>query len=171
MKFYIIALFCVLAFSGLAKVYEEEKFNESLQTWNNLQKSTYSYTVVLFFGNTIGRTTIKVKDGKVVERAYKETNLFHTPGQYVNAWTERCASVGTHTGVLEYYDIVPAVTLDDVYTYCHDQVLTQDQNPEDEEESQAVFETNENGLIAKCAFYPPYCFDCEWSVYVESVVY
>jgi len=169
MKPYLIALLCLFVYSGVAKFYKEEEFTQSLQTWNNLKPANYKYTVVLFLRDNIGRTTLKVKNGKVIERSYKETTLFHVPGEFVNAWTEKCASVGTHTGVLDYYDIVPAVTLDEVYAYCRDQVLTQDQDPADEEFSQVVFETDDKGLIANCVFYPAFCFDCAWSVYVENI--
>lgn len=173
MKFLIlIVLLCASLYSGLAELvkFHQNAYKESLNTWKSLKLKNYDYTVVSFREENVGRTTIKVRNGKVVRRTYIETKLFYYPGDYEEFWDEKTPEgVGSHEGEFPYYDIVPAVTLDEVYTFCQNEILTQDLTPEDLEESKAVFEMLKGGIISKCAFYPPLCYGCSTFVFIENV--
>jgi len=171
MKLAIFVLFCFAAYTCLADTFQPQ-FEASLQAWQNLDLQNYKYTMVLYFPNqeAVGRSTITVKNGKVTARNFVENAYFHVPGVNIDQWTEMCSQVGTHTGQLDYFDIVPAVLLDDVYSYC-ESILPAEFTPGDDDSDQGDFETTPDGLISKCAVYPALCFGCETILYVESIDY
>ncbi len=165
--FTIFALFATLSF---AAVYKEAEFLASLEAWELNKPTSYQYTIVQLGESSIKRTTIRVRNNKVVARIFTESDFFHEPGQFIDSWTERCSAVGTRTGD-DFYDIVPGVLFDDVYTFCHDNILTADLTPEDEEESEFIFTTFDNGFMSECSYYPAFCFGCETSIVVESITF
>ena len=133
-------------------VYLEDEYNASLQAWQALNSKAYTYVVVTTYENSVGRTTIKVRNGQVVSRTYVEKNTFDYPGNVVKSWSETTpATLGSHEGY------PPVLTMDELYEYCHDNILTSDENPADQDpqypENYARFFTDSNGLISYCAFY------------------
>ena len=109
-------------------------------------------------GPTVSRTTIKVKNGKVISRSYKQTGLFHDPDLVLDSWEENTPrDIESHDG--QYgTDISPAVNLDKIYAYCKNNILNQEQDLASGEDSNSTaFETFENGVITCCAFYVGPC--------------
>lgn len=146
---------------GQAYLYQSGNFTTSLNAWQTLKPSCYIYTVVNINdndGQTVSRTTITVRNDTVTSRSYRKTDLFHYPDQFLDSWEENNSSnIGSHGGQFGT-DIFPAVTLDHSYTYCKDNILTQDRDIENGEDfNSAAFETFKNGVMAYCAFYNGLC--------------
>jgi len=136
-----LALF-VLFYSAHSYVFNLNEYQASLNTWNNIKPSTYTY--VQYIEPSLVEvditTTIAVTDGKVVKRAYH-----YDDGETVTDWVEDTPEeIGSHE------EGFPALTLDQVYSQCVENVLVYD----------AVllyivnFKTFSNGLIKECSFYP-----------------
>lgn len=164
MKLSILLCFCALIYFSHAYVYKSAEFNSSLNAWRKLHPSCYTYTVVniqddVWNGPTVSRTTIKVQKNKVVSRSYQQTQLFHSPNKVLTSWKETTNdTIGSHGG--DYAsNISPAVTLDKIYSYCHDSILTKDQDMSNgvSDSNIAEFEVFNNSVIAYCSFKGELC--------------
>jgi hypothetical protein len=162
MKFSLLVCLCAFVCVSQAYFYQAANYTASLTAWQVLKPSCYVYTVVNIndtdSDQTVSRTTIKVRNERVISRSYRKTDLFYIPGHVLDSWEETTpSSIGSNGGDFGT-DIFPAVTLDQVYTYCKESILTQDQaifNGKDG--NSAAFETSKNGVIAYCAFYNGQC--------------
>lgn len=162
MKFPLLACLCAFVCVSQAYLYQSANYAASLKAWQALKPSCYVYTVVNINDTnpdkTVSRTTIMVRNDRVINRSYRQTDLFYIPGKALTSWNETTLnSLGSNGGDFGT-DIFPAVTLDQVYTYCKESILTQDQaifNGQDG--NSAAFETSKNGVIAYCAFYNGQC--------------
>jgi len=139
-------------------VYLEDEFNASLKAWKDLNSKAYTYVVVTTSSkDTTGRTTIKVRNGQVVARKYVERTTFYYPGEVVKSWSETTPeTIGTHEGYPAAY------TLDELYDYCLDSILTQNQNPANQDPKDPAYfaklDVDANGLISRCAYYRSHGF-------------
>ena len=161
MKLQWLVCLCVCINVSQSYLYQSANYTASLNAWQALKPSCYSFTVVNVndsFGPTVSRTTITVQNDRVISRSYKQTDLFHYPDEALDSWKEtNSRGIGSHDGQFGT-DIFPAVTLDRVYTYCRDNILTQDRDINNgQDDNSAAFETFRNGIIAYCAFYNGLC--------------
>lgn len=81
------------------------------------------------------------------------------PNKVLASWSETTTkTIGSHGGEFGT-DISPAVTLDKIYNYCHDNILTQERAIRDGKDyNSADFEVSKSKVIAYCAFYDDQCY-------------
>ncbi len=117
---------------------------------------TYSLTTQDYnFGGT--RTRYTVEEETVVQRDYETWDQHHQPARL--QWSELGTDVGSHDN--HFYGVW---TIDDLYDYCADNVLTQDPD-----ENNIVL-TFRHGTIETCEYTPKDCFDgCATGIHVESL--
>ena len=146
-----LALF-VLFFSANAYVSHLAEYEASLKAWNKLRPSTYTFVPYWEHGMIVFNitTAITVTDGKVVKRVYTDLNNdgFESENESADesdkflTWTEDTPdTIGSHSeGFL-------AITLDDVYKQCRDNILANDNMSRP-----VVFTTDERGILQECYF-------------------
>src|SRR4051812_40224568 len=99
--FLLLFLLFISLYFTTAKIYKfhQDAFKKSLNTWKALKYKSYDYTIVIPGIDTVSRTTIQVRNGKVVRRTFIETDFFHYPNSYENFWDEKTPNeIGSHTG-------------------------------------------------------------------------
>lgn len=125
----------------------QRRLADSLETWIRLKAGHgdhYRYEVRGGFLTFYDVTTITVRDGKVVARAY--TYVERDAGDVwrfsdERSWTEAGAAVGGHEHV------VAPRTVDELYAACRDDVLTQ--NPL---ANTVSLYTDGNGVLSSCTY-------------------
>lgn len=134
---------------------EGHSFNESRDFWKDQKKekgNSYMYTStrssVFGFGGT---TEITVINDKVTKRAYQGFTTDENTGVIVNTdvnYIEENEDVGTNEP-----GFTP-LTIDELYESCASEYLTVN-----ESENFIYFETEPNGLINHCSYFPKNCQD------------
>ncbi len=139
-------------------------YNESLNKWNELKKvngNSYVYQTTFLSWTGFGSTTeLKVVEGKVTTRNYREFNTDEQTGERVTtgSYTENENELGSHEkGAAPF-------TIDELYNSC-----ARDYFVVDEENNTLHFETDVNGLMTLCGFVPNGCLDdCYQGISIES---
>jgi hypothetical protein len=139
-------------------------YNQSIAKWNELKKiNGNSYLYETRFYTWVGYNTVtelKIEEGTVTARAYKEFKRKEGNGQeeLIYSYNETKDSLGSHekgAGIL---------TIDDLYNSCVSKYLIVD-----EKANTISFETNDNGLMSFCGFVPKDCQDdCFKGVRINS---
>jgi hypothetical protein len=135
-----------LAYSG--------DYSRSYLAWHDFQTKTGdSYVYQMETGSWTGyrvETTITVKQGKIIERAYVLTEhqlISSGPTTVVREWKEDETQLGTHN---EGHDLL---TLDDIYEKAkNDWLLKRD-------DTKTYFETDNDGMISECGYTKDGCQD------------
>jgi hypothetical protein len=131
----------------------ENDFDKSYKTWLAFKASSNnSYRYKVNFGSWTGyshETTVTVKDGKVVERAFIAKSIERPSNQVVvrEEWTEDVNSLNTHQNG------DATLTLDDIYHKAKTVWLLKKKNAD------VSLETKNNGMISSCGFVPHNCAD------------
>jgi|WetSurMetagenome_2_1015567.scaffolds.fasta_scaffold277205_1 hypothetical protein len=129
-------------------------YDESLTKWRELKNSngnSYIYQTTISSWNGSSRVTeLKIEEGKVTSRSYKEFKTNESGGQQeiVDSYTETITNLGTHEKGAS------ALTIDDLYNSCASKYLIADK-----ERNTVYFETEINGLMTLCGFVPNACMD------------
>jgi hypothetical protein len=142
------------------------EFDQSKQKWNTYKTSiNNSYSYIAYSNSVFGfynQTTIFVENGKVTTRIYVQGMYPQGPGaalQITDSWVENETTLNTHTGG------AAAITLDDIYAEAPAKWLRVDTNKND-----VYFDTDANGLIASCGYYPKGCQDdCFTGIFIKSI--
>lgn len=153
--FTLLTILTLLAVSacnkdGVKYAFQLQQSNNALQQFKKANNNSYSYQVT--FGSWTGyytETTITVKEGKVIERAFasKErlgNNQTLTP---LEDWIEDETQLGTHT--LGFHPL----TLDEVYKKAKEDWLKERDN------ANTYLETKNNGMISLCGYSLKQCQD------------
>jgi len=163
MKFSSFLCSCLFIVFSQAAVYKLKEYNASLKAWKDLKPSTYTYVVHSYseLTDVESITTTTVNNDKVVRRAYWFRDNFNFSNK-ITTWVEDTpGTIGTHKE-----GFVP-INLDNVYAQCRSNILIQDQV-----ENELYFETENDGLISRCGFFPINCVDdCFRGVIIASITY
>jgi len=131
-----------------------QSFDSSLEKWEILKKKKgNSYVYETSFSSWTGYRTITkiiVFNGKVVKRTFEEYKTDPNTGEllFTDSYTEENENVG-----LNDKGAVPA-TIDELYASCSGRYLLVD-----EKSNTIYFDTNEEGILSLCGFYPDMCMD------------
>ncbi len=144
-------------------------YNESIEKWTELKRvngNSYIYQTTLLswvgFGNI---TEIKVEEGKVTTRVYKEFYIDDLTGERImmssNSYTESANEIGSNeNGALP-------LTVDELYNSCVNDYLIVDQ-----ENNSIYFETEISGLMTLCGYVPNGCADdCFRGISINSFIW
>lgn len=143
-------LFVACKKDGLA--YENE-YDKSFKAWKNFKSSTnnsYQYQVTSASWTGYGtETTITVKDGKIIKRAYQAKTIERPSNQVVihEEWVEDEATINTHNNGAS------AITLDVVYQKAKTDWLLKRKN------AKTYFEVKNDGMISSCGYVEDNCAD------------
>jgi len=127
-------------------------FQNSLDRWNTLKNengTSYSYEV--HFTSAFGFssvTQITVIENTVVGRSFHSFNGLENEADPQNSYEENQQNLNSNQ------EGAPAVTIDDLYDTCLEEVLVVDQ-----EANQVFLEVFETGLIRQCIYIPTGCQD------------
>lgn len=129
-------------------------YNESLSKWRELKlingnSYTYQTTFISWTGFS-NITELKIEDGIVTSRIYKEFQTNETNGQkeLIDSYTETMNSLGSHDKGANL------LTIDDLYNSCAGEYLIVDK-----ERNTLYFDTGISGLMTLCGFVPNGCVD------------
>ena len=102
---------------------QQKQLAESLETWNSLKTENgghYRYeTLFVSWTGFRSTTTLTVQDNEVVTRAYESSYTDDDGEEISESWTEEGAAVGSHEAGAK------PRTVDELYTECQKNVLTQ----------------------------------------------
>ncbi len=139
-------------------------YNESLTKWRELKKingNSYIYqTTISSWTGFSSVTELKIEEGIVTTRVYKEFKTNETNGQQemIDSYTEIKTSLGSHEKGANI------LTIDDLYNSCASEYLIADK-----ERNTLYFETETSGLMTLCGFVPNGCMDdCFKGVRINS---
>ncbi len=139
---------------------------ESLDKWNKLKElNGNSYTFQIEFFSWTGQgsvTELKVKNGEVIGRTYEEIITKYPNGEVeleiIDSYSESIADLGSHERG------AALVSIDDLYKSCAKKYLVVDSK-----KNRIYFETETNGMMRLCGFYPEGCVDdCYSGVSISS---
>lgn len=140
-------------------IYHNRDFDKSYQKWLEFKEATgntYRYQVVTssWVGYSM-ETTITIEKGEVIQRHYK-WNIHPHSGMDIEdipeemlEWTEKGEEVGSHGS--ESGAALP-LTLDEIYAMAP-QWLARKKG------GTSSLETNNNGMISSCGYWPENCAD------------
>jgi hypothetical protein len=144
----------------------QNDFKSSQNAWlkfKELTNNSYKYTAVS--GSWIGlswETTIKVFNGKIIERHFKYIMTDGLPEDFPEEeleWTENENEIGSHK-----YSGAEPLTLDQIYTKAEKEWLLKRDN------FKTYFETQNNGLISTCGYVENGCMDdCFVGIHIKSI--
>jgi len=139
-------------------------YNESLTQWNklkNINGNSYIYqTTFVSWTGFSSITELKIEEGIVTSRVYKEFNTNETNGQQeiIDTYTETKTNIGSHEKGAN------PLTIDDLYNSCASEYLIVDNG-----KNTLYFETYLDGLMTLCGFIPDGCMDdCYKGVSINS---
>jgi hypothetical protein len=172
MKLLSLIFMCILSFSTYAYIVSSGEYESSLKLWKSLKLKNYNYTTYTPSGQLpiTTSTTITVKNGIVVKRLFayndqSELELNAETGEV--GWTQYSwvedtpGELGTHNE-----GFIP-ITLDTLYSQCSQDILVQDPV-----RYYVDFETDNNGLVSRCTYYPQNEVDGEdRGVFISSINY
>ena len=153
----IVLLFMGTLFASCKKEdfrYQND-FEKSFQTWTDFKASSdNSYRYQVGGGSWVGtgwKTTITVKEGKVVQRDYELSFPTDWPGPIPDetAWTENEAELNSH----EHTSAAATLTLDDIYEEARNNWLKK------RNDAETYFEAKNNGIISSCGYVTNGCQD------------
>jgi hypothetical protein len=150
-----------LVLIGCGQVVKQSELDKSLATWDALKVehgNHYRYeTRSVSWTGFRSTTTLTVRNGEVIMRAY-EARYQNDVGEDVSeSWTEEGAAVGSHESGAD------PVTIDALYSKCRTEVLTQD--PRD---NAFYLDFHTNGVLKTCEYRPLACVDdCLFGVSVD----
>ncbi len=134
---------------------QHDAFEQSLKTWQNLKDDNgedYAYSSVSSSAFGFGsETIITVISGEVVRRSYQEFTFGENSFDRINtdvSYLEEGMAIGTNERGLM------AVTIDELYDTCAGEYLTVN-----EVDNNVFFETETNGVVNLCGFFPKNCAD------------
>jgi hypothetical protein len=142
---------------------QQKQLATSLETWNALKTENgdhYRYeTRSVSWTGFRSTTTLTVRSGEVVIRAY-ESHYQNDAGEGVSeSWTEEDAAVGSHESGAD------PVTIDALYSECRTEVLTK--NPQD---NVFYLDFHQSGVLKTCEYRPLACADdCLFGVSVDAL--
>jgi len=154
-NYLLIMLLIASVFSSCKKsdIEYENDFDKSFKAWQTFKaSSSNSYRYKVYFASWVGyshETTITVKDGKVVERAFIAKSIERPSNQTIvrEEWTEDVNSLNTHPNG------DATLTLDDIYHKAKNVWLLK------RKDAEVSLETKNNGMISSCGFVPHNCAD------------
>lgn len=140
----------------------EERLAESLSAWMELKAAddgTYQYSRSnSSFSGYRNRTTFLVENDVVVRRSFEETD---PDGAVSDSFVEEGAEVGSNEGT----GADPALTIEELYEICRDEVLTQDP-----ERNIIELRLRDDGILEYCFYVPRDCADdCAEGVEIENL--
>lgn len=143
----------------------QQEWNNSLQTWNKIKTQHPNYSYTTGFTSWVGysnETTIKVQDGVVTARSFKEMQQQNQPG-YANVGGNMYIEMGPNIG-LNQKGAKP-LTLDALYATCGADWLNQNVL-----DNRLYFKTDEQGLLKQCGYRDKRCADdCFKGVVIYSL--
>ncbi len=156
-------VFASALLSGCGQVAEQGELDKSLATWQALkaQNGDHYLYETLFVSWTGFRsiTTLTVQASEIVTRAYKSSYTNDEGEEITESWTEEGAAVGSHEAGAE------PRTVDELYTECREDVLTQDAA-----ENEFYLEFRNDGVLSSCYYRPLYCQDdCLFGVGIDDL--
>ena len=139
-------------------------YNESLNKWTELKivnGNSYIYKTTFLSWAGFGSTTkLKIIDGKVKARVYKEFRADEQTGERIitDSYDENEYVLGSHEKGAS------PLTIDKLYSSCASDYLVVDK-----EKNTLYFETEINGLMTLCGFVPNGCADdCYQGISIDS---
>lgn len=139
-------------------------YNESVLKWSELKTkngNTYMYQITYTSWTGFSNMTeLKVTDGIVTSRVYKEFKINETTkqGEIIDSYTETTDNLGSHTKG------AAPLTIDELYNTCANEYLIVD-----EDKNTIYFETELNGMMTLCGFIPNACMDdCYRGIKIDS---
>jgi hypothetical protein len=171
MKLLTLISLCGLIFSTYSYVYSPGAYNASFKQWKNLKLKNYSYTVSTPAGqlDITTTTTITVKNGKVVKRefTYDDQSDIQVNEEGEQSWTHYSWVEDTLKELGSHNEGFIPITLDEVYIQCRQNILVQDPV-----RYYVEFDTQNNGLISRCTYYPTNESDgADRGVFISSINY
>ena len=159
----IIALLLTITSCKKDNLPYSSEFETSYQKWiiyKSSVKNSYSYisttSSVFSFSS---ESTITVKNGVVVGRAYTSYQSKGPIAQLIIGWTEDQSNLNTHT------EGAKTLTLDEIYQKAKTEWLSVDKKTND-----IFFETDNNGLLVSCGYIPAGCVDdCFTGIHIKSI--
>lgn len=151
----VFVLLLALTLSACKKetIEHRKDFDISFKTWLDFKTSTnnnYKYQLVTKSWTGLStQTTITVKQGKVIERAYMAQTVKH-PGNIITIneeWVENKQELNSHKN----YGVI--LTLDEIYEKAKTEFLIK------RDDGTTSFESKNNGMISSCGFTPKDCAD------------
>lgn len=176
MKLYLYPFFLILAgllFVSCKKSKDDDiayykEFTNSYRAFDDFKASSgnsYSFTVITAswaWGRSGTETTIKVKDGKAIERSYVSKRVVnYTTNEEVilEQWTEDEASLRSHQSGFTLF------TLDEVYQKAKTDWLLK------RNDTDTYFEAGNNGMLSNCGYVPRGCTDdCFTGITISAIV-
>ena len=146
---------------------EQSDFEKSLNAFRSFKREcndTYQYKVT---GSTwVGvswHTVITVKEGKVIQRAFKYDYIrdeFLENMKEEQEWVENEDEICSH----ENYPAAAAINMDEVYDLAKNKWLQK------KEHTELFFETDNHGMISLCGYRDVRCTDdCFRGISIESI--
>ena len=136
-----------------------EEYNFSLATWKKLNPKFYQYVTgeyTIDF-DPVSRTTITVKNGKVIKRHYWSKDPWERRYPVITWVEDTPETLGTHS------EGFPPIDLDEVYIQCRSNILIH-------EPEMIQFEIKNNNIISRCGIHLTLCSDgCFEGVHIESI--
>ncbi len=131
---------------------QQKQLAESLETWNALKAENGDhYRYETLFASWTGfrsTTTLTVQDNVVVTRAYESSYINDEGEEITESWTEEGAAVGSHEAGAK------PRTIDELYTECRENVLTQDAT-----ENEFYLSFHDDGVLEACYYRSKNCAD------------
>lgn len=154
MKLLIFISLSVLVVSSYAFSYYSEQYSDSLEAWKKLNLKNYSYTTETLPGmlDITTTTTITIRNGEVVKREFTyedKTEILFNDETGEQSWNSYIWAEETSTELGTHDEGFVAITLDDLYSQCGQNVLVQDPV-----RYEINFSADNNGLISRCTYYP-----------------
>ncbi len=146
----------------------ETEYGKSYNAWTEFKKSSNnSYKYVVTGASWIGiswETTITISNGTITQRHFKYTALSAAEEEGIPTeeleWTENESEINTHKNSAAR----EAITLDDVYKLARQEWLKK------RKDAKTYFETNNNGMISNCGYFPNGCMDdCFVGIHISSI--
>lgn len=150
--FVLLLAFAIIGCKKEAIEYRKE-FDKSFKTWIDFKVSAsnnYKYQLVTNSWTGFStQTTITVKGGKVIQRAYIAKTV-KQPGNVITIheeWVESEQELNSHKN----YGAI--LTLDEIYEKAKTELLIK------RDDGEISFESKNNGMISSCGFVPKNCAD------------
>ncbi|KQR69601.1 hypothetical protein [Pedobacter sp. Leaf176] len=150
---FVLLLAFTLSACKKETIEHRKDFDKSFDTWLDFKASAnnnYKYQLVTKSWTGLStQTTITVKGGKAIERAYVAQTVKH-PGNVITIheeWVENQLELNSHKN----YGVI--LTLDEIYEKAKTEFLIK------RDDGATSFESKNNGMISRCGFTPKGCVD------------
>ncbi|MFC3561091.1 hypothetical protein [Pedobacter jamesrossensis] len=151
----VLVLLLAFAISGCKKegIEHRKEFDKSFEIWLNFKASAsnyYKYQLVTnSWTGSSTQTTITVKGGKVIQRAYIAKTV-NQPANVITIheeWEENEQELNSHKN----YGLI--LTLDEIYEKAKTELLIK------RDDVETSFEAKNNGMMSSCGYIPKNCAD------------